>query len=55
MLTEFHGDPVTGGTFPALIWKRFMEKALKDEEPVASLLRPFPTWRRRSSSAAATG
>ena len=28
MLTEFHGEPVTGGTFPALIWKAFMEKAL---------------------------
>ena len=28
MLTEFHGDPVAGGTFPALIWKSFMEKAL---------------------------
>ncbi|MGH3071375.1 MAG: PBP1A family penicillin-binding protein [Gaiellaceae bacterium] len=38
MLTEFHGDPVTGGSFPALIWKSFMEKALKDEEPVG-----FPT------------
>ena len=33
MLTEFHGEPVTGGSFPALIWKSFMEKALKDEEP----------------------
>ena len=33
MLTEFRGEPVTGGTFPALIWKSFMEKALKDEEP----------------------
>jgi penicillin-binding protein 1A len=28
MLTEFHGDPVAGGTFPALIWKSFMERAL---------------------------
>jgi penicillin-binding protein 1A len=28
MLTEFHGDPVAGGTYPALIWKSFMEKAL---------------------------
>ena len=28
MLTEFHGDPVAGGTFPALIWKTFMEQAL---------------------------
>ena len=33
MLTEFHGDAVTGGSFPALIWKSFMEKALKNEEP----------------------
>jgi penicillin-binding protein 1A len=24
MLTEFHGDPVTGGTLPALIWKHFV-------------------------------
>ncbi len=28
MLTEFQGKPVAGGTFPALIWKAFMEKAL---------------------------
>jgi penicillin-binding protein 1A len=28
MLTEFQGGPVAGGTFPALIWKSFMEKAL---------------------------
>jgi hypothetical protein len=28
MLTEFHGDPVAGGTYPALIWKSFMETAL---------------------------
>src|SRR4029079_4013728 len=34
MLTEFHGDAVTGGSFPALIWKSFMEKALKNEQPV---------------------
>ena len=42
MLTEFHGDPVTGGSFPALIWKSFMEKALKDDSPWASRRRPFP-------------
>jgi penicillin-binding protein 1A len=30
MLTEFHGDPVAGGTYPALIWKTFMEGALRD-------------------------
>jgi penicillin-binding protein 1A len=28
MLTEYHGDPVAGGTYPALIWKTFMERAL---------------------------
>jgi penicillin-binding protein 1A len=28
MTTQFHGQPVAGGTFPALIWKAFMEKAL---------------------------
>ncbi len=28
MLTEFHGGPVAGGTFPAEIWKSFMEPAL---------------------------
>ena len=39
MLTEFHGDAVAGGTYPALIWKSFMEKALpaKHWEP-----QPFP-------------
>ena len=29
MTTEFHGDPVAGGTFPALIWKTFMQQALR--------------------------
>jgi penicillin-binding protein 1A len=28
MLTEFHGDSVAGGTYPALIWKTFMQRAL---------------------------
>jgi penicillin-binding protein 1A len=28
METEYHGDPVAGGTFPADIWHTFMEKAL---------------------------
>jgi penicillin-binding protein 1A len=28
MLTEFHGHAVSGGTYPALIWKAFMQKAL---------------------------
>jgi penicillin-binding protein 1A len=29
MLTEYHGEAVAGGTFPALIWKTFTRKALK--------------------------
>jgi penicillin-binding protein 1A len=28
MLTEYEDDPVAGGTFPALIWKTFLEEAL---------------------------
>ena len=28
MLTDFHGEPVAGGTYPALIWRTFMQKAL---------------------------
>ncbi len=28
MLHEFHGGPVVGGSFPALIWKAFMQPAL---------------------------
>jgi penicillin-binding protein 1A len=29
MLTEYHGGPVAGGTYPALIFKAFMERALR--------------------------
>jgi penicillin-binding protein 1A len=29
MLTEFNGEAVTGGSFPALIWKTFVEKWIK--------------------------
>jgi membrane peptidoglycan carboxypeptidase len=40
MLTQFHGDPVAGGTYPAQIWKSFMEAALpylgKQPEPFES-------------------
>ncbi len=28
MMAEFHGDPVAGGTYPALIWRSFMQSAL---------------------------
>ncbi len=30
MLTEFNGEPVAGGTLPALIWKAFVEKTKDD-------------------------
>jgi penicillin-binding protein 1A len=29
MTTQFNGQPVAGGTYPALIWKTFMERALR--------------------------
>ena len=32
MQTEFQGEPVAGGTFPAAIWKTFMEKAIAIRE-----------------------
>ena len=32
MLTEFNGEPVTGGSYPALIWKTFAERALEHME-----------------------
>ena len=32
MLTEFGGEPVTGGMLPAQIWKRFMESVDEDED-----------------------
>jgi penicillin-binding protein 1A len=32
MRTEFNGEPVAGGTFPAMIWKAFMEKVDEDED-----------------------
>ena len=44
MLTEFHGDPVAGGTLPAEIFKTFTQRALTFEHkpeqnfPVAPLL-----------------
>jgi penicillin-binding protein 1A len=35
MLTEYHGEAVAGGTFPALIWKTFIESAIahRHDEP----------------------
>ena len=31
MLTEFDGEPVAGGTLPAMIWKAFVEKTAEDD------------------------
>ena len=43
MPTEFHGHPVAGGTFPALIWKAFMTKALDQLAPAAASRSRRPT------------
>ena len=42
MLTQFHGHAVVGGSYPALIWKAFMTKALAylDDSPQSF---PAPT------------
>ncbi len=42
MLTEFHGDSVAGGTFPALIWKSFMESAIAYRHDQPSSFDPPP-------------
>jgi penicillin-binding protein 1A len=41
MLTEFDGEAVAGGTYPAEIWKAFAEKALEDVEPESFTPPPF--------------
>src|SRR4029078_6106077 len=33
MLTEYHGEPVAGGTFPAEIWRAFSQAALAGTTP----------------------
>ena len=47
MLTEFDGEPVTGGTLPARIWKAFVSRLDEDDdagfEP-APYLGAIPTW-----------
>jgi penicillin-binding protein 1A len=43
METEYHGDPVAGGTFPAEVWRTFMRRALTHlEEPAESF--PAPSY-----------
>jgi penicillin-binding protein 1A len=43
MTTEFGGQPVVGGTLPALVWKEFMGAALEAEgaEPESFASRPY--------------
>ena len=45
MLTEFHGLPVAGGTFPAEIWRAYTETALNRTPPQSfpSYNVPYPT------------
>ncbi|MGZ4354572.1 MAG: PBP1A family penicillin-binding protein [Gaiellaceae bacterium] len=42
MRTEFHGRPVVGGTYPALIWKSFMEPALAAMDAQPETFTPPP-------------
>ncbi len=45
-LESVHGIAVTGGSFPAEIWRLFMEPALEDTEPEAfPEPRFWPTWK----------
>jgi penicillin-binding protein 1A len=45
-MENVHGISVAGGTFPATIWRLFMESALGSTPPVDWLLpRVYPTWR----------
>jgi membrane peptidoglycan carboxypeptidase len=36
MLTDFHGSPVAGGTYPAEIWKTFAQSAFKELGPAGA-------------------
>ena len=45
MLTQFNGTPVAGGTYPALIWKAFTERALDYLKAPPAYFQPPPnTW-----------
>jgi penicillin-binding protein 1A len=57
MSYQFHGKPVAGGTFPALIWKSFMENALPylHDAPRASRRRRSVRLARRTSPTGTAG
>ncbi|CAN5258373.1 penicillin-binding protein 1A [soil metagenome] len=48
MTSEFGGEPVTGGTLPALIWKEFVGRVEESDEDAAFEPPPYlgavPTW-----------
>ena len=48
MLTEFGGEPVTGGTFPAEIWREFVRKVSREDDRSTFDSPPYlgavPTW-----------
>jgi penicillin-binding protein 1A len=66
METEFHGEPVAGGTLPALIWKAFMTQALDGAQATSFTAPPYlpsydtrvvfrgGTWRRDNGYCPAT-
>jgi penicillin-binding protein 1A len=42
METEYHGEAVAGGTFPALIWKSFTESAMRMRKEEPAYFEPPP-------------
>jgi penicillin-binding protein 1A len=45
MLDDFEGGPVAGGTYPALIWKTFVQSALRHlAEPSEAFTTPVPLY-----------
>ena len=55
MLSEYHGRPVAGGTYPALIWKAYMEKALRTSTSGRLVPAPSVPYPSPSASSSATG
>jgi membrane peptidoglycan carboxypeptidase len=43
MTNDFHGQPVAGGTYPALIWKTFMQSALQEQNDAPEQFQPPPS------------
>jgi len=41
-MEDVHGIRVSGGTFPAQIWREFMSRAILDAQPVGTVVEPLP-------------